>query len=321
MELKITAPRIYPFGNLRKILFSLSDDEASFARRGFHESQACKRLEHIGVTFLFGYNTALEETLPANLVSRLNAVAPEMRGFAFEGAAMGLALLDLITPWKKNRWLSFIQNGAEAHLYMVHVGAGWALARLGRWARRHPSLLDPLYRWLSIGDGYGFHEGYFYNRRFVQERVRPSRFSGYALKAFDQGLGRSIWFVDGADVERIPATISSFPPSRQADLWAGVGLACAYAGGATRSGIEFLQKAAATYAPHLAQGAAFAAKARQKAANPAAHTQLACEVLCGTSAEDAAEVTDIALKDLPADRELPSYEIWRQRIREQFAWH
>jgi hypothetical protein len=85
-----------------------------------------------------------------------------------------------------------------------------------------------------------------------------------------------------------------------------------------RSGIEALRTAARSYLPELAQGAAFAAKARSRAGNQAVHTELACEVLCGMSAEAAAEITDMALKELPTNGALPAYELWRQRIQNQF---
>jgi hypothetical protein len=51
-------------------------------------------LERIGRTFLEGYHASLEEDEPGRLVDRLDGVEPEFRGFAFEGAAMGLALAD-----------------------------------------------------------------------------------------------------------------------------------------------------------------------------------------------------------------------------------
>lgn len=314
--------RLTPFswGSLRKRFFAISPEEARFERRGFHTGPGRHRLEHIGDTFLLGYHAALEETASVELVSRLNEVNFEMRGFAFEGAAMGLALLDMLTPWKKDRWLSFVRDGARAHLYMVHVGVGWALARVGRLGGGHPParLRDPLLRWLAV-DGYGFHEGYFYWPRFVKDKAVPNKLSGYALRVFDQGLGRSIWFVEGADVERIPATINSFPAQRRADLWSGVGLACAYAGGVNQTEIHFLREAATLFQSHMAQGAAFAAKTRYRAGNLIAHTRAACEVLCRTSAKEAAEITDAALQDLPLDGEVPAYEKWRQRIQAHFA--
>lgn len=274
-----------------------------------------------GQVFLQGYHAALEENDVEALAHRLNEIEVEYRGFAFEGAAMGLALLDSLTPWKRNRWLSFVRNLGAPHIYMVHVGVGWALARLP-WLRRQTerplAKLDPLLRWLAI-DGYGFHEGYFHWPHYVRDQHIPKLLSRYALRVFDQGLGRSLWFVDGADVERIAETIGRFGPSRHADLWSGVGLACAYAGGVDRAAIEVLPAATGEYLPHVAQGVAFAAKARKRAGNPAPHTELACQAICGMSSCAAAGITDLALENLPPDDAEPAYEAWRRRIQAHFA--
>ena len=230
---------------------------------------------------------------------------------------MGLALVDLLTPWKKDRWHLFLKKGAAQHQYMVHVGAGWALAQLP-WFETHPALIDPLLGWLVI-DGYGFHRGYFQWPRYVVEQKRPKRLSPYANRVFDQGLGRSLWFVDGADVNRIPVTIAAFDPARQPDLWSGIGLACTYAGGVDAVAIKALQRAAGPFSPQLAQGAAFAAKARQRAGNQVEYTDLACRIFCELSADAAAAITDEALKDLPIDGARPAYQVWRERIQKAFA--
>jgi hypothetical protein len=307
-------------GRLRHLLFGISPEETSFTRRGFRGGDAGirSRLEQVGCTFLEGYHAALEEEEPGALGLRLNEANVELRGFAFEGAAMGLSLLDYLMPWKRERLRAFLAGPGAHHAYMVHVGAGWALARLRRRVDRALERLDPLLGWLAV-DGYGFHEGYFHWPCRVREKRVPGRLSGYALRAFDQGLGRSLWFVDGAEVARIPRTIADFPPARHADLWSGVGLACSYAGGMGRGAIESLRSEAGPYRDHLAQGAAFAAKARQRAGNPASHTDLACQVLWGRSAAEAAHVTDLALERLPPDRAIPAYEAWRQRIRDRYA--
>jgi hypothetical protein len=307
---------------LRRRLLGISVAETSVARRGFRvgDAEVRDRLERIGRAFLQGYHAAIEEGRPEALGPLLDAVDPGLRGFAFEGAAMALALLDHITPGRGERLAELLCGPGADHIYMVHVGVGWALARLP-WLRRDPrrclARLDPLLRWLAL-DGYGFHEGYFSWRRFVERQAVPGRLSGYALRAFDQGLGRSLWFVDGGDAGRIPATIADFDPERRADLWSGVGLACAYAGGAERSAIEALRDASGPHRPHLAQGAAFAAKARRRAGNPQDDTDRACAVLCGLSADEAAAATDDALADLPPDAEVPAYEAWRTRIRSLF---
>jgi hypothetical protein len=98
-------------------------------------------------------------------------------------------------------------------------------------------------------------------------------------------------------------------------LWSGIGLACAYAGGADSGAIHAVYNAAGSYNAHLAQGAAFAAKTRQVAGNESEHTDLACRIFAGRSARQAAAITDEALKDLSGDGKEPAYEVWRERIR------
>lgn len=307
-------------GRLRRGLFAIAAEEASFARRGFWpgEATARERLERAGGMFLLGYNAALEEGEPGATAGRLRDCADEWRGFAFEGAAMGLALLDRLAPWGGGRLRGFLEGPGASHVYMIHVGAGWAYARLRRLGTAAPfARLDPLLRWLAW-DGYGFHEGYFQPSRYLRGQEAQAPPAGYAGRAFTQGLGRSMWFVNAADVGRVEANVASFPAWRRADLWSGVGLACAYAGGADRAGVEALRRAAGPYLTHLAQGAAFAAGARRRAANPTPHTELACRVFCGRTAEEAALVSEAAREHLPADAEAPAYEVWRRRIRIEF---
>jgi hypothetical protein len=304
-------------GRIHRFFLGLSPDEATFARRGFRagDINVRHRLEQVGRTFIGGYHAALEEDDPEILGSRLNEVEADCRGFAFEGAAMGLFLLDHLTLWRRDRLLSFLSGPGAPHIYMVHVGAGWAVAQLRRSVAPALARFDPLLGWLAV-DGYGFHQGYFYPHRWVGDRAVPRRLSGYAARVFDQGLGRSLWFVEGADVGRIATTVAQFPIARQPDLWSGVGLACAYAGGADREAIKALMRSAGAHKSQLAQGAAFAAKARQRAGIPAGHTDLACQIIWGKPAREAACATDVALVDLPAEGVLPTYEIWRQRIQE-----
>lgn len=309
-------------GRLRKLVFGISPEEARFERRGFPpcEPAARARLETIGRTFIRGYRAALADTRPEPLGAELDRLEPELRGFAYEGAAMGLELLDRLTPWTRTRLESFLAGPGGRHAYMVHVGAGWALARLRRTIDGPRSLagMDPLLRWLAV-DGYGFHEGYFDWPRSIGEQRTPERISGYARRVFDQGLGRSLWFVEGASVERIVTAVGRFPSHRRGDLWSGLGLAAAYAGGAERAGLETLRQASGDDYPRVAQGAAFATKARARAENPAPHTELACAVLCGMSVEAAAALTDQALEDLPPDGAEPAYEVWRQRVQRRFG--
>ena len=276
------------------------------------------RLEQVGATFLSGYHLALEQGTPTGLATKLNLVEPDWRGFAFEGAAMGLALLDRLTPWRADRITQFLRGAGDAHAYMVHVAVGWVWARWPFGFRKTAQRLDPLLRWLAF-DGWGFHEGFFHWPKYIDGQVRPKRLAGYEVRAFDQGLGRSWWFVNGGNPELIARTIENFPTERRGDLWSGLGLASVYAGQISEAELHSLRAAAGNFLPQLAQGAAFAAKARHRAGNPMPYTDRACWILCGQSSADAAAVTDAALENLPANGAEPAYEIWRRRIQEKFS--
>ncbi len=306
-------------------LLGISPAETSFTKRGFRydTGDLRERLEEVGRCFVFGYHAALAEDRPEPLAEKLEAIALELRGFSYEGAAMGLAVLDALTPWRRGRLTAFLRGPAEAHVYIAVIGSGWALARLPFPIERLRVRFDPILDWL-VFDGYGFHQGYFHWPRTIVNQEVPRRISGYALRVFDQGVGRSLWFVEGAGVERIAARVRAFPAQRRPDLWSGVGLACAYAGGVPRATVEDLKAAADGHAPHLAQGAAFAAKSRTRAGNLIPHTDLACQVICGMSAVEASAVTDEARVEPHMEgarsQGVPAFELWRRRIQQRFEY-
>lgn len=301
-------------------LFGISPGETSFERRGFRwdSDTVRQRLEGVAGRFVEGYHCALEESSTAGLAASLGRIPHEVSGFAYEGAGMALALLDTLTPWKRRRLDGFLRGPGDPHHYLVNVGAGWILARLPLSPECLMTRLDPVLGWLAL-DGYGFHEGFFQPARTVSRREVPAKVRGYARKAFDQGLGRSLWFVEGAGPQRLKTTISAFSAERQGDLWSGTGLACAYAGGRDRTAVEELLTHSGAYAPQLAQGIAFAAAARQRAGNLAPQTELACQTVWGIDAAQVAKIAIRAGESLPHGEAEPAYEIWRRRIQDQFT--
>ena len=147
---------------MRRRWFGLPVAETNYVRRGFRGAteEMQTRLEQIGTVFLGGYHAVLEDDTQNGLVPALNSTDLELRGFAFEGAAMGLALLDFLTPWRRTRIREFLGGVGDAHAYMVHVGIGWLWARIPFGFRRRQKKLDPLYGWLAL-DGWGFHARIF----------------------------------------------------------------------------------------------------------------------------------------------------------------
>lgn len=296
-------------------LLKIDSREAEFSRRGFTCLQPAvqQHLERVGKTFLRGYHAALTQPDQNKLAAGLNEVELEYQGFAYEGAAMAFALLDGITPWK-HRFAEFLAETGKHHVYMLHVGSGWAYARLP-WLRRRIELqlqrFHPVLCWLAI-DGYGFHEGYFHWHSPLRRKIQA--LSPYARHVFYQGLGRSLWFVKGAEATKIARTIAAFAPEYHADAWSGVGLACTYAGGVRSDEVERLRDCAAPFHAALAQGAAFAAKARLRAGNPTHYTEMACEIFCHINAEQAAHLCDETLNQVDLEQRCP-YQHWRELLQ------
>lgn len=277
------------------------------------ETETRQRLQRVGQVFMQGCWLALEADTQEDLVFLFQKVDPELLGFAFEGAGMGLAIIDYLTQGKMQRLQRLVRGAGKAHSDMVYVGAGLALARLHQPVEAFLAKSDPISGWFTL-DGYGFHEGFFRNRF-----AYPELLSGQALRVFDAGLGRSIWFKYAGEGEQIVAAIADLEDSRHSDLWGGVGLASAYAGIVERTALEKLRVLAGPYASSVAQGIAFAARIRQTAGNIAPHTELAAQVFCRTSAEGAAHAANLALENLSASDSDSAFEVWRQRLRQHFA--
>nr|WP_311132381.1 DUF1702 family protein [Nonomuraea gerenzanensis] len=312
--------------SLRKRILTPHIRETTLERRGFPVKNAAAKelLETVGESFLAGYAHAVESGSLAEAEQRLEQVPARFKGFAYEGAGMGFAVLDCLAFSDLRRTRRFLSGAGDRHNYMIYVGIGWAMARLPRFLWPSSRRLDPLLLWL-VHDGYGFHQAYFHTRRYVHEQYREPRFSwpagyeSYASRAVDQGIGRALWFVGGTDVDRVTALIDGFPAARRPDLYAGTGLAATYAGGAPESELRELRRRAGDHAPQLAQGSAFAAEARIRADLLCPHNELAAHVLCGTSALRAAT---LCRETRPGSQELaaqtpgapPAYETWRARI-------
>lgn len=278
-------------------------------------------LEKVVTKFLAGLEYGVGGSTLADIESALETVEPAFRGFSYEGCAMGLAIRDGMRPAGRHWVRDLLASRGANHVYMAYVGVGWAMARLPkiRWGAIEPH--DPLLRWLAL-DGLGFHQAFFHVQQYVwnQREVRvPGWDARYAGNAVDQGIGRALWFINGSDVEKVATTIEGFAPSRRADLWSGAGLASVYAGGVDAGELSEMARLAGPYRSNVAQGAAFAAKARLLPGLVTPGTELGVKVHCDMSVEEAAAVTDEALRDLPAsDADIPMYEVWRERIRKRF---
>jgi hypothetical protein len=317
-------------GSLRRLALAPSLAEVSFAERGFPvtPSAATERLEAIPQSVVVGFEWAIEAKDQWDVERRLNMVEPELRGFAYEGATMAYTVRDAM-PGPSNRTRDLLMGPGQPHLLLAYIGIGFAMARLPRplWKKIIPDLSGspfyPVMTWLAV-DGYGFDLAYFHTKRWVDEQRRPAPYPwqgapDYFLRAVDQGIGRALWFINGADPDAVTAAVGRFATERQADLWSGVGLAATFAGGTTADGLTALRTAAGDHHADLAVGSVWAVTGRIAAGFTPEHTEFAADVFTGLSTQDAVILAGNAAVDPGGAGPVPPYEVWRDNVRTHFA--
>ncbi|MCT2583755.1 DUF1702 family protein [Actinophytocola gossypii] len=320
-------------GTIRRLALTPKLRAVTFAHRGFPGagSPSAERLEAIPQSVICGFEWGIERRTLWEVERRLETMSPELRGFAYEGAAMAYTVRDAMAGGRGRRAGSktralLLGTGAP-HIFLTYIGIGFAMARLPRplWRDVLPDLAGspyhPTMSWLAV-DGYGFDRAYFHTRAVVDEQrvPRPYPWAGapdYFPRAVDQGIGRALWFIHGALPDGVVAAVRGFPADRRADLWSGVGLAATFAGGCSAANLARIRAAAGEHADEVALGSVFAAKARTYAGFVPEHGRVATEVLTGLTVEDAVAVADAT--EVPSDASgpggEPAYEVWRERIR------
>lgn len=311
-------------GSVRRLIFTPRLDAVTFASRGFPGagSAAAGQLELIPQTVICGFEWGIDARGPWEVERRLAAVDPGLRGFACEGATMAFTILDAMSSGHRTRDL--LRGAGRPHVLLAYIGMGFAMARLPRrlWRKIVPDLTgDPYYptmSWLAV-DGYGFDRAYFDTRRWVDEQKTPAPYPwegapGYFTRAVDQGIGRALWFIHGAQVADVTAAVQRFASHRRADLWSGVGLAAAFAGGCAAEALAVLARESGGYSADLAMGAVLAAKARDHAGFVPDCTAAAVSAFAGLTVAAAADLADATAVHQPGPDGLPGYELWRQNI-------
>ncbi|MGQ0838128.1 DUF1702 family protein [Actinokineospora sp.] len=312
-----------------RLLPPLPNRLVDFERRGFRHADEHARtvLERRARSFLCGYETLRQQgCLRTGAV--LDLLAPVDRGFGYEGAAFAAAAADLLRPRARLRGrprvshlARLLASAGDRFPHLLHVGAGWVGLAASPTLVVGKAPLDPLLRWLAV-DGAGFARAFLRGQRWI-DRFAASPHSADPVRAvLYQGVGRALWFVECADADAIAARIESFPAPAAPELWAGVGLAVCYAGGAGEQSLARLTRITGPDRHALAQGAAFAARARQTGGHVPEHTRTGVGALAGVTVEAAADWTRAAGQAPPElEGTVRNYRLWQRRIRETARTH
>ncbi|MFC7592941.1 DUF1702 family protein [Nonomuraea antimicrobica] len=312
-----TEPELSRAEGLRRFL-TKDPLESDLGRRRFRLRGGAARTVFTNAerSYVFGYNAVMSRE-----VEKVEEIREEQRPFGYEGAAAACTVLDLLTLTRGRRLHELLAGPAQHHRHAAYLGAGrgYALLRLRPvWGARRA---HPLLRWLAV-DGFGFQWSLTRADRMVGQRTMPDLFTRAHCAVFDQGLGRLLWYHDGAAPDDVAARIGGYPAVRRADLWSGVGFAATYTGGAEPEELWWLTEHAAAdgFRAYLAQGCAFAAAARLRSGALPDHGTRAVAILAGTEPDEAASWTDQALIALGHEAHThDDFQTWQSHIRRSWT--
>ena len=247
------------------------------------------RMENIKAIFQGGKNFASQSDSINVLTQYLEKKDPEFRSVAYEGASMALALKDLTNNNSLKLWKELL-GVSQNHAGQIHIGLGWAIGEARPQDLFFINSIDPKIEF-RVWDGCGYYDGIFRQRQTIKNQTRQEYIHEKDYKAYDEGVGRSVWYNCKGDPIKVLAMIQAFPSSRQADLWRGVGIACTYVGGSDESVLKELFTLAEKYSVQLSIGAAMVAKSRTLANSITKDVELACNTWCNLSTQEAMQLT------------------------------
>jgi len=323
----VSPRRVSLVGALRRRLLTPQLREVEPQVRGFDAwVEGPSIVEPVGTAFLTGYAAAMACGRRIEAVTAVAELPRSEVGFAMEGLAMGAAVRSSLSPFNRHQFDEVVAIAGERHAYMLYVGLGWALARTPWFTWPRLDRFDPMLLGLVL-DGFGFHEVFFHTRSVWERGVDAFDLRAWpgdretGLQHVMQGVGRGAWFVCGGSPERLAQAFDALPAAYHASLWAGSGLAAAYAGGRQADGLADLVRRSGPHRHWVQQGASFAIEARSRAGTVVDHTHLAARHLCDRSLT---EVVDLVRRARPEGArvdagDLTAYEAWRAAVAAEYA--
>jgi hypothetical protein len=275
------------------------------------------RMEKIRAVFQYGMSVSIDEEDMDLLEEELKTTENEFRSIAYEAAAMQLATKDISINQSFDHWRLFIKGPGVKHLTQAHIGLGWAMAQQQFPVFPFIETLEPLMQCRVI-DGYGYYEGIFRKRRSIGGLQIPLALENKFLHAYDQGIGRSIWYMSKGSCEKIIEMVTTFPSSRQKDLWRGIGTACAYVGGFDENLLRQLSLSSLSYHIQLSIGATLVSRSRSEAGSHSSYIDMACRVWCNCTGVEAFNIT-VKTEPIFSVKTFDPCKAWIANIEEAIA--
>ena len=231
-----------------------------------------KRIEIIQSSFQAGKLAA--ERLNSILEIALDSSIPnEFVSVYYEGLSMGIALKSISEKQDLTDWQLFFNVHGNKHTSQVYVGLGWALCQLDQPIEKVLENIDAKWK-LRVLDGYGYCSALLKRRATIRNQIIPQHIPHNFQSGFDQGIGRSLWYIAKGDVERLKRNVDLFSSNRHADLWRGIGIAITFVGGIESHHIKELETVANQWMTELKVGVLMAQLSRKKAESVSTDAQM-----------------------------------------------
>lgn len=263
--------------------------------------------------YLDGYGAGLV-TDTSRLRGQIQDMPITERRVLYEGACSALSskFLQGACSWESvENLLSEISEYSDA---IAGLGLGEALSQRSLMPKALTNPEDCYSTWMML-DGYGFNEGMYQSQRAIIQQSKPEGLLAIGEHAYYQGLGRSFWFVAGADPKQIVSLINYFPTQHHSDLWFGIGLMTGYWGVLDERDLRRLRKLAHKRSAALKAGVALSAVLRAQAGQIRDFTDGACRIICEAPAT---EVGALAVEPLQMQEPQPmtgrSFYRWQLAI-------
>lgn len=220
-----------------------------------------QNIQEVQRVFKSAQQLALKSSFNDDLFEQLNALSNEFRSVAYEGASFSIALNSISTKGNLDIWKQYLVQTKGLHDSQIHVGLGWALASQNSNIEEHILNIDP-YMVSRVIDGYGYYFAIFKRRIAIRTAQIPESISDVNKMAFDQGVGRSLWYLSEGNLEKLKRFLLLIPANRHADLWRGIGIAFAYVGGTSE--VSHIEKLSDKHLIDFKTGVALALHSRMK---------------------------------------------------------
>ncbi len=249
------------------------------------------RIELIVLTFQVGRKFAEEINDQVDLASQLNEVDVEFRSMAFEGASLAIAIKSIEAEDGLMRWFEFLDSNPK-YATQIMIGLGWAIGEKDLQPNTVLNNLDSMIQARAL-DGYGYFMGLFRRRVSIRTQQIPEGIPEGEQMAFDQGIGRSLWYISKGDIEMLERMMNAFPEYRQKHMWQGIGVACSVVGGFDADLLQGLMNLAGEFNVQLKTGCVLAARSSVAANSENQFLNVACKLWLNRSVLDSAQLTEI----------------------------